>query len=517
MTSMSYLPFWERRFRFLSTPRLFNAALTIQDAKGLARPYLAEALPEINTDTWRVLPDGRMETTYRIRPNLVWQDGGPHSAQDFVFSWQTLTAPDMGAGNLPPQNVMEEVLAPDPRTVLIRWRQPYPYAGLLDQLFQPLPRHLLQQAFAERQGDSFVALPYWTREYVGLGPYRVENWEPGSFVEGIAFPGHALGKPKIDRIRVMFMSDPNSVLANILAGSVHAGIELSLRLQQAEVLQREWGPQNAGTVLMSPALWRAVVMQQRPDYASPGALLDVRVRKAIAHSMDRQGLNEAVLNGHGVISEFLISPLSDYFEEVERATVKHPYDPRRAERLLAEAGYVKGADGFFASRGERFSTELRALTGTQQELEIAILGAGWRQFGLDIRESTIPAVQAQDKELQATLPGLFAGGAGSGEGALGSYTTASIARPENRWTGRNFVGWSNGEYDRLFEAFSRTLDRTERIQQIAQMARKFTQESPGITMDFSVEAMAHVAALHGPHLVAPDTPTTWNIHEWVLE
>src|SRR5947199_10653182 len=56
----------------LTTTRLFNAALAEFDHKGLPRPYLAEALPQLNTDTWQITPDGRMETTYRLRSGLTW-------------------------------------------------------------------------------------------------------------------------------------------------------------------------------------------------------------------------------------------------------------------------------------------------------------------------------------------------------------------------------------------------------------------------------------------------------------
>ena len=80
VNSLSHAPFWQRRFIFLSTPRLFNANLALLDDRGTPHPYLAEALPQLNTDTWRVLPDGRMETTYRLRANLTWQDGTPFSA-----------------------------------------------------------------------------------------------------------------------------------------------------------------------------------------------------------------------------------------------------------------------------------------------------------------------------------------------------------------------------------------------------------------------------------------------------
>ncbi len=517
VTSLSHLPFWERRFTFLSTPRLFNATLAILDDHGLPRPYLAESLPMLNTDTWQVSADGQMQTTYRLRPSLTWQDGTPMTAEDFVFTWRALTAPDLGVSSSQPQSLMEAVTAPDARTVVIHWRQPYPYANEMTEPFQPLPRHILEPTFEQRTPESFASLPFWTRDYVNAGPYRVDRWEEGSFVEGQAFADHALGRPKIDRIKVMFISDPNTVLAYLLAENVHVSFENSIRLQQAQILQREWAPRTGASVFLAPTLWRAVQIQQRPEYASPRTLTDVRVRKAIAHSMDREALNSAVLDGNGVITEFMISPLTDYFAEVERATIKHPYDPRRAEQLMNDAGFTKGSDGYFASGGERFSTDLRSLSGAQQEQEIAILAAGWRQFGLDMREATIPAFQGQDSQLQATLPGLFAGGAASGERNLTSYTTSQISRPENRWTGRNFVGWSNPEYDRLAESFARTLDRSERVQQIAEMARIFTTDSPSITMYFSIEVLAHSGALTGPKLVPAESAQTWDIHTWELK
>src|SRR5436853_5011384 len=131
VTSLSPAPFWQRRFTFLSTPRLFNADLALFDQRGDPHPYLSEVLPELNTDSWRVLPDGRMETAYRLRPNLVWQDGAPLSAEDFVFAWRLLTTPELGAATSQPQGLMEQVTAPDAQTILIRWRQLYPEAGTL--------------------------------------------------------------------------------------------------------------------------------------------------------------------------------------------------------------------------------------------------------------------------------------------------------------------------------------------------------------------------------------------------
>src|SRR5262245_28657748 len=70
------------------TKRLFNAFLVLTDDQGAAHPYLAESLPQLNTPTWSVSADGRMQAIYRLRPNLTWHDGQPLTADDFLFAYQ---------------------------------------------------------------------------------------------------------------------------------------------------------------------------------------------------------------------------------------------------------------------------------------------------------------------------------------------------------------------------------------------------------------------------------------------
>src|SRR5439155_17146163 len=172
-----------------TTRRLFNAELALVDDAGAIRPFLAAELPTLNSDTWRVFPDGRMETIYRLKAGLTWHDGAPLTADDFVFGWRVMANPALGRAGLIPQKLMEEIVAPDPRTVLIRWTQPFPDADSLNILFSPLPAHSLQASFEQQEMDAFANHPYWTVAFVGAGPYRLTRWDPGSFIEGEAVPG----------------------------------------------------------------------------------------------------------------------------------------------------------------------------------------------------------------------------------------------------------------------------------------------------------------------------------------
>ena len=75
-------------------------------------------LPELGTNSWQVFPDGTMETTYQLRPNLTWHDGAPLTAEDFVLAWQVYLHPALGNFETKPENLMESVVAADPRDLV---------------------------------------------------------------------------------------------------------------------------------------------------------------------------------------------------------------------------------------------------------------------------------------------------------------------------------------------------------------------------------------------------------------
>src|SRR5579871_2833142 len=335
-----------------ATQRLFNAALVLIDGNGAPQPYLAESLPQLNTAEWQVFPDGTMETTYRLRPNLTWHDGQALTADDFVFAYQVYTAPGMGQFTPTPQDRITEVVAPDPRTVVIRWNSLYPGAGTVQNRdLDPLPRHILEQPFAQNVADSFANLPYWSREFVGVGPYRLQDWEGGSYIEAVAFDGHALGRPKIDRVIVHFIGDENTMMTNVLSGNIDIAMDNALRVEQALVLERDWESAHQGTVLLNPQQPRFTNIQFRPELASPRAILDLRVRRALASAIDRQGI-VAGLFGAGVqipVADQFLPPTVPYFADLDRAVTKYPYDLRQTEQFMSDAGYRKGSEGVYVS------------------------------------------------------------------------------------------------------------------------------------------------------------------------
>ena len=492
--------------------RFFNAHLAISDEREDFRPYLAETLPQLNTDTWRVLPDGRMETTYRLKPNLTWHDGAPLTAEDFAFAHTVYATPELGQSRLIPQRYLEDVTAADARTIVFRWRELFPDAGILSTDFEALPRHLLEDTFRQGPLEVFGSLPYWTREFVGLGPYRVDRWEPGAFVIGNAFAGHVLGRPAIDRIEMRFIPDPNTVLANLLAGAVHVTLDRALNFPQVPVLQGEFVGQKQGVLLLSPSNKRWTQVQFRPEVVSPRVLLDVRARQALTHAIDKEAVSVVVYEGQGAPMDSLLAfPYERWYPAIDRAVVKYPYDLRRTEQLMAETGYMKGSDGFFSSPSEgRLTIEARISAGVQNEQELSVLADGWRRAGFDISERPYPVALSSDGQFRATFPGLLHNSAG---GAMNSLAGSGIPRPENRWAGANRGAWAEPDYDRLYNAFNTTLDVGQRTQQIAQMARLASEQLPVLPVVYDFTVVAHDGDLRGPKSGSPSA-NNWDAHEW---
>ncbi|HEY3118934.1 MAG TPA: ABC transporter substrate-binding protein [Chloroflexota bacterium] len=502
--------------------RMFNAFLDLYDDQGRPLPYLAEALPVLNSTSWVVFPDGRMETRYHLKPNVVWHDGKPLTSDDFVFAFQAATPAAGFRTAQVPYILMDDVVASDDRSLTIRWKSPYPEAAvlLLGDVkfgFVPLPRHILEQV-SNQSVEAFQGHPYWTHEFVGAGPFKLDRWELGSYLEAVAFDQHVLGRPKIDRVRLLFVSDQNTAFANLLAGTTQVALD-TITFAHMLQLKQEWGPTNRGTAGITVASLAASYIQHRPEYASPRAILDLRVHRALAHGIDKQTFAETVWAGELRVLDTIFEPGTDYYPAIDRAITKYPYDPRVSERLMNEAGYTKGSDGLFPSPVEGKLTF--SIMSPQARREMPVLAANWRQAGFDMQELPLSAVEERDPQVRGTFQSLYVQASGLTEvQQTARYRVSEVSSAETRWRGENVTGWKNPAYDQLVDAFTVTLDPNERVQQRIEIAKLFSDEVPAIMLTDNPNTHAYLSSVKN---ISPRVPyrttgrITWNIEQWDLQ
>src|SRR5438093_4693951 len=178
------------------------------------------------------------------------------------------------------------------------------------------------------------------------------------------------------------MNDPNALVANLLAGTVTLVAGVNFRTTQGVALEQSWASNRGGTVHFVPQGTRFAELQFRPEYAY-APLLNKSVRQAMAHAIDRESMILGLFDGRGQPA-YHFGPLgTPLFDKIDRAVRKYEYDGRAAERLLNEAGYTKGPDGFFTHPATGlFKPEFRGTEGGDTAQQLSILRDGARRIGV---------------------------------------------------------------------------------------------------------------------------------------
>jgi len=490
--------------------KIINAGFSVLDAQGRLRPVLAESAITIENGMWRVFPDGRMETTWKLRENARWHDGTPVTAQDFLFTLEVGRDRDIAMNSYPAYRSIETIDAPDSRTVVVGWREPFIEA---DQLFSPgmappLPRHILERTYQERK-EGFLDIPYWTSEFVGAGPFQITDFQSGSHMVVTAFPDYVLGRPALDQILIRFLQDPNALVANILAGDVDLTIGRGFNLEQAIETDRRW---EAGRAEFKPASWIAHYGQALTP--SPAVLGDVRFRRALLMALDRQEMSESLQAGHAPVGHSFLEPTQSFYKDVESSITKYSYDPRQAAQIIEGLGLQRGADGFYLDNsGQPLQVETRTNAGDDLKDKLLLSTAdSWKRIGVDVNTFIVPRQQASNREFRATYPG-FDLVRQPFDPVRWLSTQAAV--PANNFNGENRTRFQDPELDVAINGWYTTIPMPGRLEHVRNMLRILSDQLPALGTVHGPEPMMISNRLVNVSLAqAPSADESWNAHEW---
>jgi peptide/nickel transport system substrate-binding protein len=285
--------------------------------------------------SWEHSPDYR-EWTIHLRTDVRWHDGVPVTARDIEFTVDLWNHPEV----LYPENPIASVEVVDDSTFVMTYKggnawNTYWYPGYWTVFY---PAHLLE----DLDLAEFEEWDFW-KEPVGNGPFRYVRHTPQTMVEFEANPDFYLGRPDIDRLVVKFGSES---ITELLAGNIDAmNLENRFAVEAIEgdprfrIYHEAWDDVSA-------------VLSLFYDHADL-RFEDARVRRAVAHAIDRRELNR-------LLKKWPDLPIVDVpFTESQYWNRELPeplaYDPERSRRLLNAAGW-RDEDGDGVR--ERDSTEL---------------------------------------------------------------------------------------------------------------------------------------------------------------
>jgi peptide/nickel transport system substrate-binding protein len=491
---------------------VINSFLVRVDDRWDRHPYLAERIPTQEDGSWIVNADGTMRTTWTLRPDLKWQDGEPLTAHDIAFAHRVYRDREFQAVTDVPERYMTGIVARDDRTFEVSWDRPYFEAGDPNPRdLVPLPSHLLETLYDAGDKQAFNASSFWnTEEYVGAGPYRIVRNVPGVSLTVTANPYHVLGKAKIDTIEFVVVPDRNALIAQLLAGELDFVGHSHLQAEGAAVLKEQW---KDGGIIVTP--WDPFVLdfqQQAVPNLQP-ALRDVRVRRALAHAIDRDAVAEQQTAGMASAADALVAPSNVLFPRIDAAIAKYPYDPRQALQLMGEAGWTRGSDGTLRNAGgQLFDVEI--LTTPSTSKDGIVVADYWKQIGIDYRFNNMTEAQRTDNKTRSNYPGVQVNATSADYRA---YVSTELSTEANQWRGNNQTGWADPEYDALFARFDGSLSPAERDDLTVAIERYITQNAIQIRLNYVARPAAVRNNLHGVKGMNKNSTYMWNPEEWTMD
>lgn len=504
------------RFSAMSAARVVENALFTFVAPYTDRwqrqPMLVDRLPTLENDLWRLLPGGRMQVTWHILRGLTWHDGRPVTALDFRFTYGVLRNPLVPGISRLVLNKVEHVLVPDPQdpyTLIVQWKERYPFAGALpfgEQIV--LPRHLLESAYL-RDPARLPVHPYW-RAPIGNGPYRFVEWVPGSHITLEAYPAYLLGRPRIRRLIVRFILDSTVLQTAVITGGVDVTEINNFGVEQMIEIERR--APGVATFYTPSLRWERIGFNLDNEW-----LRDRLVRRATALAIDREAIVQAVYGGKYRVAHTWLAPQHPAFHPGVR---RYQYDPARARALLAEAGFMPGPDGMLRDQeGHRVEMTLMTTAGFSAREQVAqIIKAQLREVGIDVRLDLRPAsvligtiIRRRQFPHMALWSTLFSPESTGYEG----FHSSQIPSEANSWEGFNSMGWRNIENDRLLEAIGQELNEQNRIRLLRRQQEVFAEDLPALPLYFVPALTTARKALRG---IRPTglfgSFITWNAYEW---
>jgi len=485
------------------------------DERGRPVPALLSSIPA--RDNGGLSADGRT-IVYHLRPSVRWSDGVPVTSDDVLFTLHAIVDPRNPVRSHEGYNLIDQFSAPDAHTVIFHLRHAWAPAVMtyFSYGFAPqfvLPAHILK---AQMRGLSpsmssipLNQIPFNTAPTVGDGPYSFAAWHHGDNLTYVANQRYWRGKPNIPQLNIRIVPDPQTNLVLLRSGQLDWN--LIAPSQEADVT-------GASGITVTPAMGIFRV----PTSVIAGIVLntkhspldDVRVRRAIAMSIDRDAISQKITLGAYPVTNML----QPQFSWAYNPAIKEPsFNTGDADRLLDQAGWrcnhVAGSDsGCVRSKsGKRLeltyvqfpetTTGVRVATVVQEEL---------RARGFDITLKSISNAQ-----LFLPRTGVLA----SGEFDLAYVPFTMGADPDDSSIlacngASNYMRWCNAKVGKLESLALTATSRSERKRYYTQIAGAVDQEVPLVFLFNAYYIYAYRGRLHNfmPNAFLP----TWNAYNWKL-
>lgn len=292
--------------------------------------------------SWKQVDDRTLE--FELREGIKFHNGEDFDADSVVYTLNFIANPDNKVTTQQNVNWIEKAEKVGKFKVRLTTKKVFPAA--IEYLAGPVVIHPAKY-YQEVGQKGMNAKP------VGTGPYKVAQYTPGKSItlerHAGYFAASPKGKPRINKVEIRFIPDRQTQMAEMLS----SGADLIMHVPKDQADQVKVVPHLQ---VVSGETMRIVFMQINVLDGTPAPQFkDVRVRKAINHAIDREGIVKNIVGAGSRVLHTVCFP--SQFGCTDEGAVRYAYDPALAKKLLAEAGFPNGFETEIVAYRERNQTE----------------------------------------------------------------------------------------------------------------------------------------------------------------
>ncbi len=421
-------------------------------------------------ESWEVSPDG-LTITFKLRRGVKWQDGAPFSAQDVLFTYQTMIDPKTPTAYSGDYLQVKQAEALDDYTFRVTY--PKPFAPALGSWgLAMLPRHLLA-------GKDITKSPL-ARRPVGTGPYKFQEWKAGEKIALTYNPDYFQGRTYLNGYLYVVKPDLATMFLELKAGNID---RMGLTpLQYTRQTQYPKFQRLYNKYRYIPFSYIYLGYNQEDS-----RFADRRVRQALTHGINRQEIIDGVLMGLGQESTGPYKPGAWFYNaDVPR----FPYDPQKARALLADAGWRPNAQGILEKDGRPFEFTILTNQGNKiREDAAVIIQRRLQEIGIIVKIRTV--------EWAAFIKEFI--DKGRFEAVLLGWNTGLDPDQYDIWHSSktkpgelNFIHYNNPQVDALLDEGRHTFDMEKRRRAYFKIQEIIAEDQP-YTFLFVPEALPAIS------------------------
>jgi peptide/nickel transport system substrate-binding protein len=519
-----------------SDPRTFNPILVTDAPSGDVLGDVFESLISLNpltvqpeprlAQSWDISPDGKT-VTFHLRHDVKWFDGQPLTARDVLFTLKVIydpKVPNSYRSSLLIDGKPIQAEAPDDYTFVMHL--PRPFAPLLYSIGIPIiPAHVLESVYDEGKFNRTWGIDTPPADIIGDGPYRLSRYVQSQTIQLTRNPdfwmkdGHGGRLPRLNGQTMMIVQDRNAAYLQFLSGQLDVYgprpeelVDLREKRAQLGIAIKRIGI-DPGSRFFS--------FNRNPrHYVKNGVtnpklkwFTDLNFLRAIAHSIDKQGMINLCFRGQAVPAIGDISPANKVFYDPNLKDYK--YDLKLAADLLEQGGYHLVRPGVRVDReGHRLEFNLMAPTGSPQTDQMcAIFKQDLAKLGIQVNYRPVEfttLVQRLDStfDWDCVLIG-FTGTADPNDGSNLYRSSGNLhlwdpdeKKPATKW---------EAEIDRLLDRGASEMDLRKRVADYWKIQEILHDQLPMIQTVRAVNYQAWKDSLENYQ------PTVWGTYrpEWI--